>query len=108
MAAGQHITRTRARRVVTPDHIAYRINAYFIKTAGAHAKHQRLRTGLMGVREIADTQFAFFGKSRVAELSQPFVPVPDFCAGDGIGMGFIVQTGFCHPVNLAQTLCKFD
>ena len=89
-------------RVVTPHHIAHGVDGHLIKTTGLHPQLQGLRTRKVSGGEVAHAQFTPFGKALVAELRQPFMPVPHFFAQCGLRFASIVQAKLGDAVDLAQ------
>ena len=93
--------------VIDAHHIAHRVGVDLVKAAGLHAQGEGLGAGLVRGGEVGDGQLAALGKAGVAELRQPFVPVPDLLAQVGVNAEFVVEANFGNAVDVAQGLGEF-
>ena len=93
--------------VVDAHHIAHRVGVHLVKATGLHAQGEGFGTGLVGGREVSDGQLAPLGKAGVAELRQPFVPVPHLLPQFGLNAEFVVEANFGNAVDVAQGLGEF-
>ena len=107
MRAGEQALGLGRCPVIDAHHIAHRVGVDLVKAAGLHAQGEGLGAGLVRGGEVGDGQLAALGKAGIAELRQPFVPVPDLLAQAGVNAKFVVEANFGNAVDVAQGLGEF-
>ena len=101
-------------RFVNAHHVAHGVNAHLVKAAGLHAQLDRAGAFQVCVGQVSDGQFfacgvrcVFVDHACIAELGQPFVPVPHFVAQRGLVAQLVVEANLDDAVDVAQALGQF-
>ena len=108
MASSHQVLCTSSGRVVTPHHVAHRINCNLVKASRLHGLLNAGTASQMGLCEVCHGKLTVIFEAWIAVLGQCFVPVPNFIALCRVTTSFVIEANFNNAVNVAQTFRQFE